>query len=402
MSMYSDDALAARFAALAPQVADGDWLDVQRRVRRCSRRRVLVLAAAVGLAAVVVGSAFAVGRSVVDFWSAPSAPATVDAGFEQSQRQLRYKWNADFPVLTGNTRTIIDTVFADGSPARVFVAPRRGGGFCYHGETRGSTGSGCVSPRTARREPLQPNATGGALESDPSQDRGWRYFAGYVTPSATERLEVRYEDHTTDAVPFSWVGSPIGAGFFAFDPGAGHERPGTRATEIVALDDGGRVLARYAFGYTVGGRWDWPRGKRWPDAIDPQTERTVVYHGPSGRVAVRVADAAWTKGYCWESAELGGGCSHPPTMLHGIGLERVGGRTYLYGDHGSARFVALRFQDGQHLVVKPLDGHVLVYEIPRSRFAPGRRLVRASFYDWFGHMVRRVAFDPKQNAYYTG
>src|SRR5688572_16433619 len=76
------DLLAERFTALINPFDDSDWLDVRQRARRAPRRW-LLLPIAAAVAVIVVGSAFALYRQLVDFVSAEPAPDRVVVQFGQ-------------------------------------------------------------------------------------------------------------------------------------------------------------------------------------------------------------------------------------------------------------------------------------------------------------------------------
>jgi hypothetical protein len=70
------DSLATRFAALAPEPLDGDWIDVQRRLTR-RRGRAVAVGIVVVLAVTVVGSAVAIGGArVLEHFGTPVSDAT--------------------------------------------------------------------------------------------------------------------------------------------------------------------------------------------------------------------------------------------------------------------------------------------------------------------------------------
>jgi hypothetical protein len=75
------DLLAERFAALTNTLDDSDWVDVRRRARPVPKRALLIPVAA-ALAVVIAGSAFAVYREMVDFFSAAPAPERIQRDFD--------------------------------------------------------------------------------------------------------------------------------------------------------------------------------------------------------------------------------------------------------------------------------------------------------------------------------
>jgi probable HAF family extracellular repeat protein len=242
VSAFSEDLLAARFALLASEPLEGDWLDVQRRARRGGRRRTLTLLVAAALAVIVVGSALAFGHRIVDFFAADPAPTRVVTQFEQAKLSAKFLGATNLPMNPSEARTIIDVKRADGSSAYIAVAPMRRGGFCaltseFGSDGAGGEGSMCADPEQARTNPIMPGGTD-------SGGTGYGDFAGYITRIDADRLVLRYEDGAEDEIPVVWVSEPINAGFFAFNPAPEHFGEGHRAEVFVALDAKGHELAR--------------------------------------------------------------------------------------------------------------------------------------------------------------
>lgn len=292
MSSYREDPLAGRFAALAPEALPGDWLDVQRRVRRTGRRRTLTLLIAAALSAIVVGSALAFGPRVVDFFSSEPAPTRIVKQFEEAKLSARFMGATNLPMNPRAARTIIDVKRADGSTAYIAVAPMRGGGFCmlssaFGSDGGGSEGSMCSDTEQSRTNPIMP---GGGDSGD-----GYGDFAGYIANTAADRLVLRYEDGTEDEIPVVWVSAPIDAGFFAFDPTREHFGEGHRAEVFVALDADGKELARNRVLFEV------PAAS--PDPSTPVMP--IVSSGVAG----------------WEITDLGtlGGAATNPTAINDRG-----------------------------------------------------------------------------------
>lgn len=74
--------MANRFAALATRDS-GDWSDVRRRAGMGRTRVWWALPVAAALTAILVGSAFALYRDSIAFWSAPSAPERIVVDFRK-------------------------------------------------------------------------------------------------------------------------------------------------------------------------------------------------------------------------------------------------------------------------------------------------------------------------------
>ena len=242
MSAFSRRSLAARFAALAPEPLEGDWLDVQRRARRGGRRRTVTLLVAAALAVIVVGSALAWGPRIVDFFTAEPAPERIVKQFEEAKLSAKFMGATNLPMNPREARTIFDVERADGSSVYIAVAPMRSGGFCMLSSAFGSDGAGgegstCSDPEQSRTNPINPGGT-------ETNSEGYGDFAGYIANTDADRLVLRYEDGAEDEIPVVWVSEPIDAGFFAFDPAPEHFGKGHRAEVFVALDADGKELAR--------------------------------------------------------------------------------------------------------------------------------------------------------------
>jgi hypothetical protein len=61
--------------------------------------------------------------------------------------------------------------------------------------------------------------------------------------------------------------------------------------------------------------------------------------------------------------------------------------------------VELRFEDGVHVTLHPVDGHVL-YDIPAFRWPRGHRLLTAIAYASSGKAVVQQSLDTKQSGVY--
>jgi hypothetical protein len=61
--------------------------------------------------------------------------------------------------------------------------------------------------------------------------------------------------------------------------------------------------------------------------------------------------------------------------------------------------VSLRFQDGDAVNLRPVEGHVL-YDIPQTQWSLGHRLVIAVAYDRSGKMLSTQQFHPQQTGVY--
>jgi hypothetical protein len=233
--------------ALVPQRADvGNWEDVLRRAgveRKLPRRTVIVALLVLAAVAVPVLVAAVLTRTDVLFTHSKPAPNIV------KKRFLDLSFGAPprfaFQTLAAQTREVGTFRFGR-HDRKLWVAPTRGGGYCYMFE-EGS--GGCVRTTSDRRPIGASYMMGDAL---PRTDHGLtavtRMF-GVVGDKTTARVEVHYADGTMSDVPFIYVSDPIDAGFFVLEVPASHLTKATRATAIVALDKGRRELGRQTFLY---------------------------------------------------------------------------------------------------------------------------------------------------------
>jgi hypothetical protein len=129
MTVYDDNLLAARFAALAPEPLAGSWDDVldragARRERRRlghraeGRRRIFVVLAVVALVAVVTASAIAVRAFVIDKGIVGLPPLGATPSTPESGVLEMYYW-----INHPRSR---NWVYADGRLIRLGGPPRRG------------------------------------------------------------------------------------------------------------------------------------------------------------------------------------------------------------------------------------------------------------------------------------
>jgi hypothetical protein len=115
---------------------------------------------------------------------------------------------------------------------RLWVAPRRDGGFCfaiYH------AGASCVPPDFT---PLWVNQRGFTRSGIALE------FAGTITDPRATTIEANYKDGSHDDVPFIYVSPPINAGFFIFGVPNEHLSHESELVAVTALDQNGHVLAR--------------------------------------------------------------------------------------------------------------------------------------------------------------
>ena len=130
-------AFAARCAAITDTRDDSDWLDVERRVRRSSRRRKLTITLIAAAAVLIVAPAFALRGSIIDFFSADPAPANVVRDF--GSLEVGAPPGMAPGVDPEEARKVASFPF-DGKQHVLYVAPTKGGGFC---QSWTNSGGGC-------------------------------------------------------------------------------------------------------------------------------------------------------------------------------------------------------------------------------------------------------------------
>jgi hypothetical protein len=376
------DLLAERFAALATPADDSDWLDVRRRARGRGRRLVLPLAAAV--AVLVVGSALALQRELVDFLRAEPAPERIVLDF--GRLSVAGTGGRGPQVLPGEARHVAEAELG-GKRQPLYVAPTGGGGFCWRW---GSTGScGRVGRVQARLGVTWVEARGGAAQ-----------LIGHLLDARIERLELVYEDGDRVEIPTIWVSPPIDAGFYAFDVPDDRQREGRRAAELVALDGGGDVLARHPFRYSD------PRFETGPDGLPQAADRArkqtlFDFHDHRGERWTLVTAPAPGGRLCF-AYDQGGGCLSPrfPATIEGMGVQ--GGGPVVNVCCAVAEGVAaveLRYEDGEREQLEPVDGFLL-HVISPAQYEIGHRLERIAWLDAAGGEVGSRSVDPTLRGVY--
>jgi hypothetical protein len=360
----NDDTLAARFAALADTHDDSDWLDVVRRAgeeRGRSRARI-VLPLAAAFVALIVGSAYAYHRGVVDFVGAEKAPLTTVADFESLD--VGAPTGMAPGAIASETRRI-EVTGIDGSHRVVFVAPTKAGGFCF--VFREDAG-GCDKYGTT---PLSP--TWGA-----------RSVTGHADARYVARVELHFADGSIVEPPITWVSSPIDRGFFFYTA-----PPGREFTSIVALADNGEVVTAQDL-HLGPVNWD-ERATPPADAVTDEKYEIASISTSSGPATLWAAPARYDGTCAW--VELDGrplpfsvGCM--PTGYWNQGFRPIVSATsetvLLHGSKPD-RYptLELRFADGDSQRVAT-DGNLFLVEVPQSHLRHDTRLVSVTFADVSG------------------
>lgn len=243
----ADNTLALHFAATRQLDGQCDWLDVRRRARdRRGRRRIFVLSAIVAVLLIASTAALAVGGTLHDlFFGRPAPPLIKKAFVQQNQmsRQMRdwQRLHGEPPVSVlpqidvARAHGVVTAKTPDG-PLTLWAAPAIGGTQeCWfvdfdadqHRGRRSAIGSGSCDQAPAPPSKIQ-----------------WGYGWTITHPTLKEFAGRLYADATTLVV--SAPGSrqrriPVVHGFFV----AAFPRAMKTPRRLVALDDDGRVVARY-------------------------------------------------------------------------------------------------------------------------------------------------------------
>jgi hypothetical protein len=228
------DLLAERFAALTNQLDDSDWLDVRRRARTASRRWLLIPVAA-AIAVIAAGSALAVYRELVDFFSAEPAPERIQLDFESIRERTAdasSKFGGPKYTTEGPAREVM-RVQIDGETRPLWVVPTREGGFCDRLHHTGS----CVTPDVKKRMAV------GVSGLATSSGDGFNWFYGHVSEQSVQEVELLYQDGERVQLPFVWVSPPINAGFFAYEVPEQHEQPGRLTIAVIGRDQDRNAVA---------------------------------------------------------------------------------------------------------------------------------------------------------------
>jgi hypothetical protein len=224
------DLFANQVRELGDAFDDGDWTDVRRRARRVPTRALLIPVAA-ALAVVVVGSAFAIYRSTVDFFGGTPAPERIQRDFESLNARTSAHFGSPKLTMEWPAREVM-RVPIDGEVRPYWVVPVREAGFC----SRLHSYSDCYIPVTSST-PLV-----GASGPAAGDGGGLAWIKGVVTNGAVQRVELLYQDGERVQLRFVWVSAPIDAGFYAYDVPEEHEQPGHLTAAVVGLGADGQEV----------------------------------------------------------------------------------------------------------------------------------------------------------------
>jgi hypothetical protein len=209
-------------------------------------RRAIALGVLVPIAiGIAVSPAFGVSYSFLPFLDAQEAPEEVQVEFARLQAGAPV--GMDPRAIVSETRKILVSSF-EGREHVLWVAPTLRGGFCYEWSPgfggcnadgdQALSAIGALNPVPgSRAAPPPPSGT----SFTPAYDSVSLWIAGYVN-RGVEKVVIRFKDGASVEPALTWVGAPIGAGFFAYDVPAARETSTKRATSVEAVASDGSVV----------------------------------------------------------------------------------------------------------------------------------------------------------------
>ena len=416
MTETIDHLIQARFDAVAGLPPEGDWADVLARTGSAGHRRHiptrLALAAAVAVVAVTATAvAFGLPQTFVDFFSSPAAPEQVKNFFGSQNVAAPSGMSPD--AIPGEARKITTATFDANHvhPTRptlhtLYVAPRKGGGFCYLWTNySGGCDDASSSPTYARTHPAPRSLGIDWLAMDyPLAVSGW------VRTGAAKTVEARFADDTTVTIPVTWVSQPIDAGFFVYPVPSAHLTRADALASVVALDANGHVVGRQDFPLTK--PLDEDVVQTLPDGTKYSLPRRARAAHARKIVSFRATDGSQV--YLWLMPRTGGGVCYLFSQGFGCADPRLaadeppfnggmsGGKSRILF-FGQAKpevaTVELRYQNGESERLTPIDGFLL-HEITPAHYEHGTRLVAAVALGQSGKAIVTQHFQPQESGLY--
>lgn len=203
------------------------------------RRKALVLvAAAVVLAATLLATpALGLRDGLAHLFGADKPPPYVIQHYFTNEDPLGVKG-----LLPAKARLVSALAIPGFGHMTIWAAPTKDGGFC---STAGSDST--CKPHGTPRFDATLIVTGPTSRKGPDsrEPRDVHVIVrGITLARGAANLTAHYEDGTVERTPISWVGKPIGAGFFLYEIPQGHWEPGKRLIALAVENADGRVLTR--------------------------------------------------------------------------------------------------------------------------------------------------------------
>jgi hypothetical protein len=331
----------------------------ERSGLRLRSRFALVLVLVLLLLFVWATLTLAFGWNVV-FGNAPRAPHNSKVFEDFNTLDVLAPPGMASGVIANQTRLIATF---DGT--RLWVAPTKGGGYCF---TIG--GGGCDALGTS---PLGVTYSGSGAGQE-GYLPNLREVYGTVNPRWSESVEIRFEDGTVIRPRIVWVSAPIAQGFFYQPIGRGHRRAGHRLREVVALDSHGNIVD-VDYGMDRRSYYNGPP----QDAVVSKAAELARAETPVGNAVVWRAPSRFDTSCTWlelarrfyylDTCRVAG---YPSTSNGGL-VQR--GNLVLFYDFGipNGGSVRLDFADGHHVRLSSnREGFVLYRVVPPAFLASGQ------------------------------
>ncbi len=418
MSDAIDQLIQERFDAVATPSGDADWGEVLARLEaidervpnrreggsrvRWARRRIVLAAALIVLAATATAVAFGWPQTFIDFFASPSAPEIVKISFGAQNVAAPVGMSPE--AIPGEAREIL-TANVDGTAHTLYVAPTKSGGFCYEW----TDASGGCAPAKSRPTSAAMHAIGPLGISWMGTDYPL-VLSGWARSGATTTVQARFADGTRATIPVTWVSAPIDAGFLLYPVPTAHRTRANAVTSVVALNRDGQILGRQDFPLTDPldqlVLQDLPDGtiETLPRRADAAAARKIISFRASNGSDVRLWLMPREGGGVCYAYNQGTGCPPPDATATGpafAGGFSVGPKRILFFAHAKPEIAAieLRYQDGATERLTPVEGFVL-HEVPPAHYKPGRRLLAAVGLDQSEEAIFTQPFQPQQTGVY--
>jgi hypothetical protein len=374
---------------------DRDWSDVVRRASRTRRRRrASVILTIVAVFCLGIAAAYASGHPIVDFSKAPKGSRTVVDDF--GGLEVGAPAGMAPGVLPHEARRIT-AVTIDGKQHVLWVAPTTKGGFCA------AWTSLITDCRVGRHAPYPTGLQVSSMyQADPKEGTSLVVQGGSFLQRAGAKLELAYEDGTSDEIPFVWVTEPIDAGFYLFRVPSAHRVAGHRPKSVRLYDSAGQLLeskpANDAGADLPDLELNLHRVPGYPPlsvptgAIWEQRRQLFDLRADDGsRIGLWVAPSRTGETCYWSNQS--GGCPRRGGETQPLALGFSQGATHVTLCCTVGRSVArveAHFEDGDQVQLTPKQGY-LVWPIPSRHYPRGHRMEELVALDATG---RKIATQP--------
>lgn len=368
-------------AASIPARLDNASATVEPPSRRMRGVRLVLVAVALVIAGLFVGSTLGLPVPALDFLRAKKAPDRVVKNFVSLTAGAPP--GMDPGVIAGQARKVMTRDTSSGSHT-LWVAPTKEGGFCYDW-TAGT--AGCEKLGTA---PLSVTWSAKSFRLSKGQrfhrprPEEFTSIIGFVHASYVDTVEIRFEDGETVRPSLVWVSPPIDAGFFSYDVPADHLKPGHGIASVAALDDEGEVVTQDAVA-------EHPTVEGVPaDALADEKSAAVELETRQGTAVVWKAPTRYD-GRCWWLEFEGENLPVAPCLParyqvapFAVRLLATKDDVLLVGVSSGFPMLEIRYADGDRSAVR-IDNGVVLFAIPSQHLVRGHQATRLIARDAAGH-----------------